>query len=92
VDIDPEQTQGECGSCGNIAGGRTTVNCRTWEWNGETHSSAPTGKIVEAILAAATRGVATPCCGDASVETAYKMPKNLEGFFDARDHGEHVCC
>lgn len=89
VDIDPARTQGECGSCGDIAGGQTTVNCRTWHWRGEVFSSAPTGKIVEAIMAAATT---QPCCSQDDGQDAYALPDNLESFFEARDNGEQRCC
>lgn len=94
VDIDPELTEGECGSCGDIAGGQTTVNCRTWHWKGEVYSSAPTGKIVEAILNAATarNQASSGCCGATSEKEAYSLPGNLEGFFQARENGEHRCC
>ena len=92
VDIDPDQTQGECGSCGDLSGGQTTINCRTWHWKGEVYSSAPTGKIVEAIMAAAI-GVdlgASDCCSG-SCET-FVLPQNLENFFQARQSGDQCCC
>ncbi len=93
IDIDPAVTQGECGSCGDIAGGTTTVNCRTWQWRGETHSSAPTGKIVEAILIEATRiERSAGCCAESDVGAAYTLPQNLEQFFQAREAGETRCC
>ena len=97
IDIDPAVTQGECGSCGDIAGGTTTVNCRTWRWGGETHSAAPTGLIVHAILAEATRTAQpSPSCADTEAEkegrARYTLPQNLDRFFQARDAGESRCC
>lgn len=94
VDIDPDQTQGACGSCGEIAGGRTTVDCRTWRWKGEVHSAAPTGKIVEAILRSATSVGENPtaCCTRPGEADDYSLSENLEGFFVARDKGEAGCC
>ncbi len=94
VDIDPDQTQGECGSCGDIAGGETTVNCRTWHWKGQVYSAAPTGKIVEAILSAATAQSqdVSSCCADTYGRSTYTLPDNLESFFRARDKGEQRCC
>ena len=96
-DIDPAVTQGACGSCGDIAGGATTVNCRTWQWRGETHSAAPTGMIVHAILAKATKTVqASSCCVETEAEKEargrYTLPQNLDRFFQARDAGEKRCC
>ncbi|SFD14463.1 DUF2703 domain-containing protein [Tropicimonas isoalkanivorans] len=94
VDIDPDTTQGECASCGEIAGGQTTVNCRTWHWKGKVYSSAPVGKIVESILNAATAGTreTSGCCADTVGGDAYALPENLDGFFRARDTGKARCC
>ncbi|MEM7746773.1 MAG: DUF2703 domain-containing protein [Pseudomonadota bacterium] len=97
IDIDPAVTQGECGSCGDIAGGKTTVNCRTWQWRGETQSAAPTGMIVQAILAKAIKTAqASPCCVETEAEKEargrYTLPQNLDRFFQARDAGEKRCC
>lgn len=94
VDIDPAQTVADCGSCGEIGGGRTAVNCRTWRWRGETFSSAPTGKIVAAILGAAAQSVdgGAACCATGRPEETYAVPENLENFFRARHTGERLCC
>ena len=93
VDIDPDRTQDECETCGDIAGGDTKVDCRTWHWRGEVHSSAPVGKIVEAILAAAVSGKSEPGsdCG-CGVGADHSLPENLERFFQARqDAGRSGC-
>ena len=94
VDIDRDTTQGACGDCSDLAGGQTTVNCRSWHWHGEDYSSAPTGKIVEAILSAATAQGrdASGCCADAGVPGNFVLPENLERFFRARDNNEKLCC
>lgn len=89
-DIDPARTEGECSTCGDLAGGKTTVNCRNWHWRGEVHQTAPTGKIVEAIMDAATRST-TGCCSGAPQEDPYIIPENLEAFFEARESGEKRC-
>lgn len=92
VDIDPDQSEGACGSCGDLAGGQTTVTCRTWRWRGALFSAAPTGKIVEAILSAATPHCAVGCCADPAPQGPYAMPDNLERFFAARQAGDRLCC
>lgn len=93
-DIDPAQAQGACGSCGALAGGTTTVDCRTWTWRGDVYPSAPTGMIVDAILTAAVVGrrAASACCAPTRVEPEYTLPENLDGFFQARERGEPRCC
>ena len=93
-DIDPALTEGECGTCGDLAGGTTTVNCRTWEWRGEFYQNAPVGKIVEAIMDAAvsTTKKQTACCSGEVTEDDYIIPENLEAFFVARQNNEKSCC
>ena len=94
TDIDPNLTEGECGTCGDLAGGTTTVNCRTWEWRGEVYQNAPIGKIVEAIMDAAVSANKTQssCCSGETVEDDYVIPENLEAFFVARQNNEKSCC
>lgn len=93
-DIDRSHTEHACGTCGDIAGGATTVTCRAWQWKGETHASAPTGKIVEAIMAAAVKGTThgAECCSPSSTRNEFVLPENLESFFRARLNGEQRCC
>ena len=40
--------ESRCSACSRLAA--TDVGCRTWNWQGEQHSSPPTGMIVDAIL------------------------------------------
>ena len=93
-DIDPAITEGECGTCGDLAGGKTTINCRTWEWRGEVYQNAPVGKIVEAIMDAAVSAtkIQTACCSGEVVQDDYIIPENLEAFFVARYNNDKSCC
>lgn len=93
-DIDSALTEGECGTCGDLAGGKTTVNCRTWEWRGEVYQTAPVGKIVESIMDAAVSATKTQsaCCSGEVTEDDYVIPENLEAFFVARQNNEKSCC
>ncbi|MEL6478595.1 MAG: DUF2703 domain-containing protein [Pseudomonadota bacterium] len=88
-DIDPARSEGVCGTCGDLAGGATTVTCRTWHWRGTEYPAAPTGLIVEAILKAAVAGT-SPSAPEA--EGTYTLPGNLDAFFDARREGRPACC
>ncbi len=94
VDIDPSQTQSDCETCGEIAGGQTKVDCRTWHWKGQTNSSAPVGLIVEAIMAAAVapKAAASDCCGASGTPHAFALPDNLVSFFDAREANDPNLC
>lgn len=93
-DIDPARTVEACGTCGEIAGGQTTVTCRNWHWRGEVYKAAPAGRIVEAILQAGvsiTSGDSS-CCPNKDLDDAYALPKNLKGFFANRQGQGNTCC
>jgi hypothetical protein len=93
VDIDPSVTEGNCETCGEIAGNDTKVNCRTWEWRGEVSNAAPVAKIMSEVMNAALAGGQTSanCCAsesdDKTRKAAYTIPENLTGFFNARENG-----
>lgn len=93
-DIDPARTEEECGTCGDLAGGRTTVNCRNWYWRGEVYQTAPVGKIVEAIMDAAVQANngSNECCSGQNAEEPYVIPENLDAFFVARQSNVKLCC
>lgn len=88
-DIDPARTEELCSSCGDLTNGKTAVDCRNWHWRGTTHKSAPIGKIVEAIMAAATNNI-TALSADTSNADTYIIPENLESFFNARQSGKRA--
>ena len=90
-DIDPAITEDDCPSCGSLAGGDVSVDCRTWHWNDEVYKSAPVGKIVEEIMAAVT---GTGQVGDNAKIPAgdYTLPDNLKQFFAARNADPSAVC
>ena len=87
VDIDPAITEDDCPSCGTLAGDDTKVNCRVWHWRGQVFPAAPVGKIVESLMAAASRTALTP-----EPEGAFTLPENLHRFFVAKEKGEQLGC
>jgi len=50
-DIAGELIESSCSECGELCGCEGEVDCRVWDYRGERHTEAPTGLIVEAILA-----------------------------------------
>lgn len=54
-DIQLDWQASRCGPCTELAGCQEGVDCRTWRWAGQEHSSAPVAMIVEAIRKAATQ-------------------------------------
>lgn len=49
-DIADELVESSCSERGELCGRGGGVDCRVWNYRGETHTEAPTGVIVEAIL------------------------------------------
>ncbi len=75
VDIAGELVESNCGDCGALSACGDSTDCRVWQYRGAEYSAAPTGLVVEAVMAAAV-GV-TP-----EAEPYPGLPENLERFFD----------
>ncbi len=80
-DIAGELIESSCSECGELCGCDGGVDCRVWDYRGELHTEAPTGLIVEALLAEAgqsggMRGEKTP-----EATTSADVPENLKLFF-----------
>ena len=78
-----------CQECGELCGCDGGVDCRVWDYRGEQHTEAPTGLIVEAILAEVG-----PSGTTRSEETPFvDVPENLKRFFTGTGAaGESICC
>lgn len=93
-DIDPARTEEDCPTCGDLAGGRTSVACRNWHWRDKVYQSAPVGRIVEAIMEAALplNKSIEDCCREAEDDEDYVMPENLKRFFATQAPNQKMCC
>ena len=89
-DIAGELTESSCSECDELCGCDGGVDCRVWDYRGERHPEAPTGLIVEAILA-----VVGPSGAAGSEETPFAdVPENLKRFFAGTGAAKDVssCC
>lgn len=76
-DICTSVKENSCGCCSEISG--TDVDCRVFEYNGETYEIAPKEMLAEAILRGVFGQPETGCsCGD------YELPENLKTFFKGK--------
>ena len=50
-DIAGDLIESSCQECSELCGCDGGVDCRVWDYRGELHTEAPTGLIVEALLA-----------------------------------------
>jgi NAD-dependent dihydropyrimidine dehydrogenase PreA subunit len=89
-DICQSVAENGCGCCSYISG--TDVDCRVFEYNGESYEVPPKQMLAEAILHAVFGQLETACsCG------AYELPENLREFFTGKKRKsnclcEGVCC
>lgn len=77
-------TESDCGCCGDIAG--VQVDCRVFEYDGETYEVPTKEMLADAIL----RTLYNPsgsCCKE------YQLPENLKSFFEGKEKkAAGSCC
>ena len=81
-DIAGELIESPCSECGELCGCEGAIDCRVWDYRGETHTEAPLGLIAEAILVGAfgSSGDA-PSGGAPESAPSAEAPENLKRFF-----------
>ena len=87
-DITLETTESRCSDCSDISGSTEGTACRTWSYQGESHTEAPVGMIVDAILHEIYQGEAPVPV----VSHAVEVPQNLQQFFRDKDKKVGSCC
>lgn len=83
-DIDVEVKESVCKDCGDLCG--DNVDCRIWTYQGEEFNEPPIELIINAILKEVYAG--SGALGLQKTD-AYKLPKNLENFFDGLEVKKH---
>jgi len=84
-DVCQSVAENSCGCCSEISG--TDVDCRVFEYQGETYEVPPHEMLAEAILKEVFGEAAGSCaCGE------YKLPENLKIFFDGKSSKEGDKC
>ncbi len=75
VDIQEEVTEDNCESCGDLCGDE--IDCRTWNFKGNTYTEPPKSLIVEGILSKVYGKYESQ-----KVKNDYEVPENLKNFFE----------
>ncbi|WP_330686115.1 DUF2703 domain-containing protein [Caproiciproducens galactitolivorans] len=76
--------ENRCGCCSEING--ADVDCRVFEYNGESYEVPPNEMLAEAILKTIF-GTTSDCyCGD------YKLPDNLKTFYEGKASKSAYSC
>jgi hypothetical protein len=86
-DITLETTESRCSDCSDISGSEGGTACRTWSYQGATHTEAPVGTIVDAILREIYQSEVSPPV----VPTAIEVPQNLQQFFQDKSKKATAC-
>ncbi|KEJ93513.1 DUF2703 domain-containing protein [Synergistes jonesii] len=83
VDICRTVNESSCACCGEISG--TDVDCRVFEYEGQSYEVPPKAMLAEAIM----RCVFSP---EEKISDCYSLPKNLKTFFDGKRNKKSDCC
>ncbi len=84
-DICQSVAENSCGCCSDISG--TDVDCRVFEYNGESFEIAPKEMLAEAILQVVFGPHESGCsCG------GYELPENLKTFFEGKTKKSGCSC
>jgi glutaredoxin len=82
-DICASVKENSCGCCSEISG--TDVDCRVFEFSGESYEVPPKEMLAEAVLKAVFEHADGGCsCGN------YKLPQNLREFYEGKS--KKSCC
>lgn len=82
-DICPTVQENGCGCCSQISG--TDVDCRVFEYEGQTYEVPPKAMLAEAILRSVFAPVSSSDCD------CYTLPENLKTFFDGKANKGSSC-
>jgi len=86
-DIAQDVRESRCESCGDIAGGVESIDCREWHYKGVVYSAAPLTMLVEAIMKAMLEIDRLPVIEPEPIQA---LPENLQRFFDGARR--RSCC
>ena len=78
--------ENNCGCCSDISG--TDVDCRVFEYNGETYEVPPKEMLAKAIL----QTVFGEAKGECGCESPYELPANLKTFFEGKTSKSACAC
>ena len=77
--------ENSCGCCSEISG--SDVDCRVFEYKGETYEVPPKAMLAEAILTSVFGQTGSGCsCG------GYELPENLREFFEGKKSMSGCSC
>ncbi|MDD4688894.1 MAG: DUF2703 domain-containing protein [Eubacteriales bacterium] len=85
-DICQSVTENSCDCCSDISG--TDVDCRVFEYNGESFEVPPKEMLADAILRTVFSFYEEACC----CNSEYELPDNLKLFFEGKKNKSSCSC
>ncbi len=85
-DICTSVKENNCGCCSKISG--IDIDCRVFEYNGETYEVPPKEMLAQAIF----QTVFGQTGGDCSCGSNYRLPDNLKAFFEGKKNISECSC
>lgn len=82
IDICKTVSESNCTSCGEISG--TDVDCRVFEYEGQSYTVPPKAMLAEAIMRCIFSPSEYSC-------NCYTLPQNLKAFFDGKEKNKPSC-
>lgn len=83
-DICTSVKENTCGCCSEISG--ADVDCRVFEYKGESHEVPPQEMLAEAVLRTIFGTAGNCSCG------SYKLPDNLKAFYEGKTNKSACSC
>jgi hypothetical protein len=83
-DICQTVAETSCGCCSEIS--NTDVDCRVFEYNGETYEVPPKEMLAEAVLQSVFGHTESDCS-----YCSYELPDNLKDFFEGKQNKKCAC-
>ncbi|MDD3290909.1 MAG: DUF2703 domain-containing protein, partial [Eubacteriales bacterium] len=83
-DICMTVSENSCGCCSDISG--TDVDCRVFEFNGESFEVPPKEMLAEAVLQMIFQPAECACGGN-----EYRLPDNLKDFYEGKQKQQCSC-
>ncbi len=78
-DIQMDVSESHCSTCSSLTDG-ASVDCREWNYKGESYSVPPKGLIIDSVMSSIYGSQIAAKAG-----TAYEMPQNLVEYFMKKD-------
>lgn len=86
-DIVLDTVESRCGDCSQISGSSQGTACRVWQYQGQEHTEAPVGMIMDAML----REIYSHQSPATTPTNYFQVPENIQEFFHSKAQKTECC-